>query len=234
MIKYLSPSLKVFLSLVFTIVVACAQWHMTLVLSAIAVVVAVFLSGVKLFNILKAFKPLWFFIIVFAIITAVTSGGTYGGILIARFALITLGVSVLTETTSQTELQNAVISLLKPLKLLRVPTEDIAFVISLTLCFIPRITKEWQTLVYARQTRGIITRELTFKNQIKMTFLTFEKLIVNTLKIAEKTAISADSRCYGLGKFTPRNKDSFSRNDYGILVLFLIFCNFLILLEFLH
>ncbi len=234
MIKYLSPSLKLLLSLVFAVIVACAQWNMTFVLCGISVITAVFISGAKVRNIIKAFKPLWVFIIVLAIITALTQGGMYSGVLVIRFVIITLGISVLTETTTQLELQKGIISLLKPLKIFRVPTEDIAFVIALTLCFIPRITEEWQKLVLARKSRGVVLRALSLKNRIKVTFLTLEKLLVNSVKIAEKTAISADSRCYGLGKFTPRHETLFTRNDYGVLVLFLIFCNFLVLLEFLH
>ncbi len=234
MIRYLSPSLKILLSLIFVVIIVCAQWQMTLVICSIAIITSLFISGTSIRNLIKAFKPMWFFIIVLTIITALTSHEIYSEILILKLILVTFSVSVLTQTTSQRDLQTGIISLLKPLKMLRVPTEDIAFVITLTICFIPRITEEWQKLIYARQARGIMLQNLTLTNRIKVTFLTLEKLLVNSLKIAEKTAVSTDSRCYGLGNFTPRYKEGFKGNDYGVLVLFLIFCIFLVLLEFLH
>lgn len=234
MISYLSPSLKLLLSLIFTVIVAFAQWDMTFVLCGIAVILSLFISGVKVINIVKAFRPLWFFVVVFAVIGAISPDTLYGKLFFVRFILIALAVSVLTQTTTQTDFQKSIITLLKPLKILHIPIEDIAFVIALTLYFIPRITEEWQKLVIARKSRGIIMRELSFNNRIKVMFLNLEKLIINSVKIAESTAISADSRCYGLGKFTPRNEENFTKNDCGILVLFLIFCNFLVLLEFLH
>lgn len=234
MIRYLSPPLKLLLSLVFVAIIVSSQWHMTLAICSIAIITSLFISGIHIRDVIKAFKPMWFFIIVLTAITAVTSLEIYSGVLILKLILVTLSVSVLTQTTSQRDLQTGIISLLKPLKFLRVPTEDIAFVITLTICFIPRITEEWQKLIYARQARGIMLSNLTPKNRIKVTFLTLEKLLINSLKIAEKTAISADSRCYGLGNFTPRHGKGFTGNDYGVLVLFLIFCIFLVLLEFLH
>ncbi len=234
MIKCLSPSLKFFMSLVFMFFVALAENHTSFVFCATAVLLSLFISGAEAKNIIKTFKPIWAFVVFLTIITMLASGISKGLILAVKITLITASVSVLINTTREAELQKGIITLLSPLKKIRIPVGDIAFVITLVLRFIPRITDEWHNLSLAREARGIILRELSLKNRIKVFLEALGTLILNSMKNAEATAISADARCFGLGNFIPRTKEGFSGKDITVFILFIIFCIFLGLLEFLH
>lgn len=234
MIKYLSPSFKILMSLVFVVFIAVINNSLSFILCTLTVLLSLCLSGVEFKNILKTFKPMWVFIMFLGILTMLTSGIADGLILMLRIVLITLSVSVLINTTTEAELQKGILTLLSPLKKLHIPTGDIAFVITLVLRFIPRITDEWQKLSHARMARGIVIKELPAKERIKILTDALGTLVLNSMKSAEATAVSADSRCFGLGSYTPRKKDVFSWRDFVVFFFFIIFCIFLGLLEFLH
>lgn len=234
MFDYMSPALKVFMSLAFAIIVAVAQWEITLIVCAIMVILSVFMARISIGKIIKLFKPLWLFLIVLSIVTAITSDVIVALTLTVRIALITITASVLLETTKESELERGIGALISPLALFHVPIRDIAFVITLTLRFIPRITEEWGKLKMAQEARGVIISELPIKNRFKITFQCVGTLLINSTKRAEETAMALDARGYGLGDFTPRKKEKLKRLDYIVLILFAIFCIFLGLLEFLH
>lgn len=234
MIKYMSPSLKFLMSLVFMFFVALADNCISFIACTTAVLLSLFISGAEIKDIIKTFKPIWAFIVFLAIITMLTSGISKGLMLAVKITLITASVSILINTTREAELQKGIITLLSPLKKIHIPVGDIAFVITLVLRFIPRITDEWQKLSLAREARGIILRELSLKNRIKVFLEALGTLVLNSMKNAEATAISADSRCFGMGDFIPRAKENFSGKDIAVFIMFIIFCIFLGLLEFLH
>ncbi len=234
MINYLSPSLKVLMSLVFVVFVAIINNSTAFMLCTMAVILSLFLSGTEVRNIIKSFKPMWIFIVFLAVITTLTSGLYSGIILTLRMALITASVSVSTNTMHETELQRGILTLLSPLKKLHIPVGDIAFIIALVLRFIPRITEEWQKLSYARITRGVTLRDLPIKERIKILTEALGTLVLNSIKNAENTAVCADARCFGLGNYTPRKKETLTAKDLVVFFLFIIFCIFLGLLEFLH
>ena len=177
---------------------------------------------------------MWIFIVFLAILTALSSGIYNGVALAVKFTLIILCVSYITNTTSETQLRGAIYNLLSPLKTLHVPVDDISFGIALVLHFIPRVTNEWQKLSDARLSRGIFLKELPIKSRIKILTETLATLVLNSTKNAEATAICADSRCFGLGNFTPRKKERITARDLLVLFPIIIFCIFLGLLEFFH
>ena len=87
---------------------------------------------------------------------AITSGGINQALVIlARFILIVLASTVLTATTPPLRLADAIESLMKPLKKIKVPVNQIAMMISIALRFIPTIMDEVNTIVKVQQARGV-------------------------------------------------------------------------------
>ena len=83
---------------------------------------------------------------------AITSGGINQALVIlARFILIVLASTVLTATTPPLRLADAIESLMKPLKKIKVPVNQIAMMISIALRFIPTIMDEVNTIVKAQR-----------------------------------------------------------------------------------
>lgn len=234
MFSYASPLTRVFVSLVFAVIIALARLEVTLLICAVAIILSAITAKAKFKEILTMFKPLWAVLTVLFIVTAVTSGLTPAFLIMSKIVLITVSTSVLLATTTETEIEKGICSLLTPLSFFHVPVRDIAFVITLTLRYIPHITEEWDKLKIAREARGIIPNTLSMKNRFKITFQSIGTLLVNSAKNAEQTAMAMDSRCYGLGEFVPRKKDKLKKFDYIALTLFASFCIFLVLLEFLH
>ncbi len=71
-----------------------------------------------------------------------------------RFTLLVLGSSVLTLTTTPTELTDALEYLLKPLKLIKIPVHDLAIIMSIALRFIPGLVEETDKIMMAQKARG--------------------------------------------------------------------------------
>lgn len=71
-----------------------------------------------------------------------------------RLCLAFFFASMLTMTTTPMHLAEAVENLLKPLKLIRLPTDQIALMISIALRFIPIIYEEAYIIMKAQEARG--------------------------------------------------------------------------------
>ena len=68
-----------------------------------------------------------------------------------------VGSSVLTLTTTPVDLTHAIESLLKPLKVIKVPVHEIALIMSLTLSFIPSLMEETDRIINAQKARERIS-----------------------------------------------------------------------------
>ena len=73
---------------------------------------------------------------------------------IANVVLAIILGNVLTLTTTPTEITMALESLIKPLRLLGVPTEDVAMIISIAIQFIPTLMEETEVIKIAQIARG--------------------------------------------------------------------------------
>ena len=93
----------------------------------------------------------------FVIPLEIYSDGLIAGIFfVIRIVLIVMLTSILTMTTSTTDINLGLEWLMYPWKLIKVPVSEIAMMLSLTLRFIPTLLIETEKIMKAQASRGIM------------------------------------------------------------------------------
>lgn len=113
-----------------------------------------------------------------------------------RFTLLVLGSSILTLTTTPTELTDALEYLLKPLKLIKVPVHDLAIIMSIALRFIPGLVEETDKIMMAQKARGANLDSGNLFKKIKAMLPVLIPLFVSAFRRADELADALDARCY--------------------------------------
>ncbi len=116
--------------------------------------------------------------------------------ILARFILIVLASTVLTATTPPLRLADAIESLMKPLKKIKVPVNQIAMMISIALRFIPTIMDEVNTIVKAQQARGVDFTSGSVYTRVKRMVPIMVPLFVGAFRRAEDLAVAMEARGY--------------------------------------
>jgi energy-coupling factor transport system permease protein len=246
-IHRLDPRIKL---LVFTILVLAIALNTSYVGNAFGLLLSIYLfwaSKIPVSYGLSGIKPAIPFIIILAVLQLifqgnVFSGGTvffeYGFILITsesirlvivsavRFVEIILLSSVLTLSTSTTELTHAIQSLLSPLKKVKFPVHEFSLIITIAIRFVPTFAIEMEKMMKAQASRGadfgsgewwrIIQRT---KDMLPIIIPLFNI----ALSRAEDLILAMESRCY-----TPGNdRSAYSvykaiGRDYIVLIIGLL------------
>jgi energy-coupling factor transport system permease protein len=246
-IHRLDPRIKL---LVFTILVLAIALNTSYVGNAFGLLLSFYLfwaSKIPVSYGLSGIKPAIPFIIILAVLQLifqgnVFSGGTvffeYGFILITsesirlvivsavRFVEIILLSSVLTLSTSTTELTHAIQSLLSPLKKIKFPVHELSLIITIAIRFVPTFAIEMEKMMKAQASRGadfgsgewwrIIQRT---KDMLPIIIPLFNI----ALSRAEDLILAMESRCY-----TPGNERSAYSvykalvRDYIVLIIGLL------------
>jgi energy-coupling factor transport system permease protein len=246
-IHRLDPRIKL---LVFTILVLAIALNTSYVGNALGLLLSIYLFWVSKIPVsygLSGIKPAIPFIIILAVLQLifqgnVFSGGTvffeYGFILITsesirlvivsavRFVEIILLSSVLTLSTSTTELTHAIQSLLSPLKKIKFPVHEFSLIITIAIRFVPTFAIEMEKMMKAQASRGadfgsgewwrIIQRT---KDMLPIIIPLFNI----ALSRAEDLILAMESRCY-----TPGNERSAYSvykalgRDYIVLIIGLL------------
>lgn len=199
---------------------------------------------------LKGLKPLRFFV-VFTFVAALFSGGgdalwqwhalsiTADGIrraaiLSLRFILFVGGTSLLTLTTPPMALTDGLARLLRPLSALKVPADDIAMIISVTLRFIPTLADESERIMKAQRARGADFSSGGLISRARALIPVAIPLFAGVFRRADELALAMDARCFGKGARTPRKRARFGKIDALTVIFTALLCVFLGIIEFLH
>jgi biotin transport system permease protein len=156
--------------------------------------------------------PLWH--------VTITYEGVYLGVLISwRFALLLAAASFLTMTTSPSELVSGIERILRPLKVFRLPSHDVAIMISIALRFLPTFLHEIERIREAQMARGANFRTGSLHRRIRAFRALVMPLIFTTLQRVDDLAVAMEGRGYKRGPRTYMRELSLSRNDYMTLVV---------------
>ncbi len=129
------------------------------------------------------------------------AGLTTGLFFVTRIALLVVGTSLLTLTTSPVALTDALARVMGPLRAVRVPVDDIAMMFSIALRFIPTTAEEAEKIVVAQCARGAVFDEGGPVRRAKAWVPVLVPLFVKLFRRADDLAIAMESRCYtGVGR----------------------------------
>lgn len=135
---------------------------------------------------------------------SLTIGGLWSALLYpSRFGIMIVTGAILLTVIPPMRMTDAFASLIKPLRLLGVPTRDVAFVLSLGLRFVPIISDEFLGLRRAQTARGASFGAGGFGGQAKAMTSLVVPVLAAAIRHAHNLALALDARCYSSDR--PRN-----------------------------
>ncbi len=116
----------------------------------------------------------------------------------ARILLLFWMSLLLCFTSTSTSLTSGLASLMRPLRALRVPVDDVALVLSLALRFIPLTSVEYSAIKQAQRARCAHFEDGSLWQRLRAETTVFIPLFVGLFRRADRLALAMDARCYGI------------------------------------
>lgn len=216
-IHRLDPRAKLLACIYFIFILFLANNWQTYVILWLFTLLVMYFSGVSFKTYLRGVRPLiWLILFTVFLQVLFTSGGTiyidWGPITISkfgltngvyifcRFVMIVFVSTVVTLTTKPIDLTDGINSLLRPLRVLKVPVDEFALMLSISLRFIPNLLDETQKVMDAQRARGTEFGEGSLFKQMKTLVPVFLPLFVSSLNRAEDLANAMEVRGYQSGE----------------------------------
>lgn len=216
LIHRLDPRVKITLTFVYIIFIFIASNFQSLGIMVAVVFGTLLLSGVPLRQYFKSLKAILFVVLFTSVLNLFYGGGkvlvnigfaqiTTGGVVNAVFITIRivsliLFSSVLTFTTSPTDLTDALERLMKPLKALHVRVHEIAMMMTIALRFVPTLLEETDKIMSAQKARGADMESGGLMQRVKALIPILIPLFVSSFRRAYDLAMAMECRCYHGGE----------------------------------
>lgn len=208
----MDPRIKLCLTVYCIVLIFCAQNFVTMAATILLCFTGIALSRVPFKLYIKSLKPILFIVAFTAILNlfygtgepvfqygfvTITKNGILNSIMIAvRIVVLILISSVLTFTTSPTQLTDAIERLLKPLALLHVPVHEFAMMMTIALRFVPTLLEETEKIMAAQKARGADMESGGLVQRIRALIPVLIPLFVSAFRRAFDLATAMESRCY--------------------------------------
>ena len=135
--------------------------------------------------------------------------------------------SLVTMTSTTTELTHGVESLLKPFRRLGVPSHELALILMITLRFVPTLAEEMERIMKAQASRGadIGSQRIWRPDKAAQAFLPLiVPLFIGAFRRAEDLILAMEARCYVSGAGRTKYVVLKSRGvDYTVIALVFAF-----------
>lgn len=204
--------------------------------------VLIYLSKVPLRHIMKGLRFVWFLVIIAIFFNLFFSEGdiiwrwwifhmSRQGILRAAFFAVRLvcvivGSSMLTYTTTPTNLTAGLEKVMQPLNKIHFPGHEIAMMMSIALRFIPILSEEINKIIKAQLARGADFDSGGIIVKAKGMIPIMIPLFISAFRRASDLATAMESRCYSGGegrtKMYPLRYHKRDTVGYIVLLLFLL------------
>ena len=207
-------------------------------------------NGISLRTIGQALKPLLFFIVLIFLVHALFNEGealvsiphlglslSYTGLqqgffVVWRFLCLIVAAILLTLTTLPSQMIAAIKYFLRPLKLLRIPVDDIAVMIMLALRLMPILLTEKERIETAQKARGYNLRQSGFIMRIKAFLSLASTILSGVFRRADELALAMEARNYRRGERTSLVELRLTSPDYFVLTFLGIFSVIFIALNY--
>ncbi len=211
-IHKIDPRLKICLTIYFIVLIFCGKNFANIGLILLTVIMFMKLSKVPFKVYIKALKPILFIVAFTSVINlfygtgeplvsfwilSITLNGIYNSILITvRIVSLILVSSILTFSTSPTQLTDAIERLLKPLSYLKIPVHEFAMMMTIALRFVPTLLEETDKIMSAQKARGADMESGGIMQRVKALIPVLIPLFVSAFRRAYDLATAMESRCY--------------------------------------
>ena len=245
-IHKLDARAKIIMNFILVVSIFLIDTYFSFMLAFVIIMTTILIAKLPILSVLKSLRGILFLIILTSILNLFFyTGGTHvlanignkikitaEGVdmaikILLKLVLAITGASLFSLTTTPVEVANGIESLLKPLKIFKVPVRDLAMIISIALRFIPTIFEEVNTIINAQKSRGASFDTGSIFKRIKAFIPILIPLFVNSFKRADELAFAMDARCYGASKKTIRlHKSKVKVLDILTTILIIGFCVF--------
>ncbi|MBQ8636804.1 MAG: energy-coupling factor transporter transmembrane protein EcfT [Clostridia bacterium] len=251
-IHKMDARVKIILALLFVVLLFVIRGIYEYALITLFLAVVIKLSKVPFKFMVRGLKPMLVILVFTVLINVLLTDGTpifsldlklftlrvtYEGIkmgyyMLLRLVYLVIGTSVLTLTTSPLMLTDGIEKLLKPLRVIKVPSHEIAMMMTIAIRFIPTIAEETDKIMKAQSARGADFESGSILRRAKAMIPLLVPLFVSSFRRADELAVAMDARCYHGGANRTRMKEMrVGRYDAYAGAVFLIFVAVLIMLR---
>lgn len=204
--------------------------------------VVILLSGISLRTALNSVNRMtWFFILIllmntcfyspenawfsFWIFTPSLAGLMQGIDVVLRVFLVLVISNVLTSTTSPMEITAALENLISPLRVIGIPTEQIAMILSIAIQFIPILSAEAETIRKAQMARGARFDSGKLMEKAEAVLPLVIPIFFAAFKRADELSLAMEARGYRTAKGRTKKKfNPLQLQDYSALVIVTAIC----------
>lgn len=241
--------MKVVLTMAFIVIIFLCRNFFSLLLMALFLVLVNAVSRIPFKVVRKSMKPLVVIILFTAILNLlytddgrtlvefwvikITDQGVQTAVFMAvRIIALIVVSSLMTYTTSPTELTDAIERLMSPLKVIKVPVHSIAMMMTIALRFIPTLIEEIERIMNAQKARGADMQSGNLFKRAKALVPVLIPLFVSSFRRASDLAFAMECRCYTGGEGRTRMKQmKLALRDYAALVIMCVLLTGVILLN---
>lgn len=249
----LDARVKIILSAVYIIMLFVMNSLRAYAAFAVFTAVLIILSGVPLRYIVSGLKPMLYILIFTAVLNLFMTGGEtvlwqsarFSSLkiteesavnavsMLLRLVFLVMGTSLLTLTTTPLMLTDGIELLLKPLSVIKVPSHEIAMMMTIAIRFIPTLSEETEKIMKAQMARGADLESGNIFKRTRAMVPILVPLFISAFKRADDLAIAMDSRCYNSGKKRTRMKQMrMTWRDAAAAAVMLAFIAALVLLRY--
>lgn len=215
-IHKLDPRIKILLCIFIIAFLFMAENVYGFIITALFCGIIIILSKVPFGYILRGFKPILFIVVFTALLNMFLTDGrilfkigfikvTYEGVKFAffmatRLILLITVTNMLTLTTSPILLTDGIERLLSPLKIIKVPSHEIAMMMTIALRFIPTLLEETDKIIKAQSARGADFTSGNIITKAKSMVPILIPLFISAFRRADELAVAMECRCYSGGE----------------------------------
>lgn len=117
----------------------------------------------------------------------------------ARMILLVLASLAVCLSADISRLEQALTSLLSPLRVLHVPVDDIVMVCLIAIRFIPVVSERFLDIRAAQWSRGAHFDDGSLLSRLRSYSSIFAPLLIGLFWSADRLSVAMDARCYGIG-----------------------------------
>ncbi|MCI9273550.1 MAG: energy-coupling factor transporter transmembrane protein EcfT [Clostridiales bacterium] len=208
---------KIVLLLLYIVLIFVGANFAALLLTTASVLFIMGISGVPVKMYLKSLKMILFIVLFTSLLNLfygqgeplvtlfgfmnITQAGINNCIFVAvRIATLILASSVLTFTTSPTDLTDALERLMKPLTIFHIKVHEIAMMMTIALRFVPTLLEETDKIMSAQKARGADMESGGLMQRVKALLPILIPLFVSSFRRAGDLAMAMECRCYRGGE----------------------------------
>lgn len=229
-IHKLSPICKLVTLIIFLFITMLVSNIYLHCLILIYLFILILISKINIREYLKTFKSIFYLLLAIFIINAIFQVNIISNIInISKIIEMIFYSSLITMTTSDIELINGFNMIFKPLKIFKININEISFILSMSIKFVPIIIDQINDIIKNLRSKGINLK--TSKHKI----LIIKSIIIPTLNLSiRKADLLADNltlKLYNLNN-NNINYNKWKLKDSIILIVYIL-CLILVIWRFL-